>query len=71
MQNESSSTNTVLLVIILLIIVGLAVWWLTDRSQQQPKELPPRNDAELNIDIEGFMPNDNDAGSSGSNPNNP
>lgn len=68
MPNNNSSTNTVLLVIILLVIVGLGVWWFTMRSQPtQTQEVPTRNDAGLNLEIN--PPADN--GSTGSNPNNP
>lgn len=53
MENNNSSTNTVLLVIILLVLVGVGVWWFTMRSSAPatPDEVPARNDAGLNIDV--------------------
>jgi hypothetical protein len=72
MQSETSNTNTILLILILIILVAFGVWWIAARSGEEESFEPPvRNDAGLNIDIEGSMPNDNDAGSNGSNPNNP
>lgn len=68
MNNDNSSTNTVLIVVILLILVGLGVWWFAGRGPAAaPQEIPDRNDASLNIDLQA--PADN--GSDGSNPNNP
>jgi len=53
METNNSSTNTVLLVIILLVLVGVGVWWFTMRTSvpANPEEVPARNDAGLNIDV--------------------
>jgi hypothetical protein len=65
------SIKQVLLALVFLVIAGCAMWWISDRDENTVDDLPVRNDAVLNIDLETTMPNDNDGGSSGSNPNNP
>jgi hypothetical protein len=62
----------VLLVLVSVVIVGCVMWWwISIGDEPTVEDLPVRNDAVLNIDLENAMPNDNDGGSSGSNPNNP
>lgn len=55
-NNDSSGTNTILIVIVLLVIVGFGAWWMSGNRGTKEPALPERNDAGLNVKIEGAMP---------------